>query len=99
MAECEFTPAMAWVEANTLYRFDDAAPDGAAGGGLAPLPPGVAAFLEKFDEVLAAGNGVAAESIGGMSQRFTGESVEERLRGLAAALLPEWYKSARFVAM
>ena len=99
MAKQEYTPAMAWVEANTAYRFGEKESGAQAQGEDAAPDAGVALFLEKFDEVLACGAGVAAESIGGMSQRFTGESVEQRLHGLAAALMPGWYKSARFVGM
>ena len=78
----------AWVETNTTYRFQDGV----------EIPPGVQAFLVKYVETMeqATGN-VQSESIAGLSQSFRDVSLENLLIEWATALMPEYFRSARFV--
>ena len=77
-----------WVEENTSYRFQQGV----------EIPPGVQAFLVKYVETMEQGAGnVQSESIAGLSQSFRDVSLENLLIEWAAALMPEYFRSAGFV--
>ncbi len=86
----------AWVEKNTSFVFDTL-PEDWQSEGFMGLPGGVKAFLVKYCEEMAQGGGVQSESVAGMYQTFTHESQESRICAWAAALMPQYYKSAHFV--
>lgn len=74
--------AIDWIEENTILPIDD----------IAALPDGAKLFICKYHEVMSVGgNGVASESIGGMSQSFTTDNKAGLLWQLASELIGSKY--------
>lgn len=76
--------AIDWINSNTKLVIDKAD----LVTNVAALPAGAKLFLCRYYDVMATGgNGVASESIGGMSQSFTEDSKNSLLWRLASELM------------
>ena len=81
--------AIDWLIANTTLEIDkaDIVPS------VAGLPAGAKLLLTRYYDVMATGgNGIASESIGGMSQSFTTDSKSSLLWQLASELISPYIK-------
>lgn len=72
--------AIIWLKSNTKLNYDYDNMD------LTTLPGNVRLFLHKYCQIMRLRLGVASESIGGLSQSFTGD-VNDLLRNAAENLL------------
>lgn len=73
---------LGWLKVHTTLQLDALT--------LEQLPAGAKLFLQRYADVMERG-GVAAESIEGLSQSFTGDDIQTLLLELAQNLLPEWF--------
>lgn len=79
---------LGWLKAHTTLPLDRLS--------LKELPAGAKLFLQKYCDTMEQ-NGIASESIEGLSQSFTSGNAELLLLTLAQNLLPEWFRSFQFV--
>ncbi len=75
---------LGWLKVHTTLQLDALT--------LEQLPAGAKLFLQRYADVMERG-GVAAESIEGLSQSFTGDDIQTLLLELAQNLLPEWFST------
>ena len=81
--------AIDWLIANTTLDIDKADIVSSVAG----LPAGAKLLLTRYYDVMATGgNGIASESIGGMSQSFTTDSKASLLWQLASELIRPYLK-------
>lgn len=81
--------AIDWLIANTTLDIDKADIVSSVAG----LPAGAKLLLTRYYDVMATGgNGIASESIGGMSQSFTTDSKSILLWQLASELIRPYLK-------
>lgn len=82
-----------WVAENTTFEFDLNNEED-----LKALPASVRLFLVKFNEIQTISEGVASESIEGLSQSFSQSNKEDMIWGVASGLFGSKLKSrVRFV--
>ena len=88
--ELYVTAGLRWVERYTRWVFEVGE----------EVPADIRLFLVKFCEIAQnAANGVSSESIGGMSQSFTGDGLSALLDQWASALLGAYgYRLTGFIA-
>lgn len=85
-----------WVESGLDWlrqRTTLSLPEGVS---LAGLPAGAKLFLRQYAEQLQR-SGITSESIEGLSQSFSSESLDVLLSQLAQSLLPAWYQGVQFL--
>ena len=81
--------AIDWLIAHTTLSIDK----GDLANSVAALPAGAKLFMCRYYEVMSTGgNGIASESIGGMSQSFTTENKNTLLYQLASELIGQYLK-------
>lgn len=82
--------AIEWVNHNTTLEVDKENLEES----VTALPAGAKIFLCRYYDVMATGgNGIASESIGGMSQSFTADTKAALLWQLASELMGDYIKS------
>lgn len=74
--------ALGWLKDNTILNIEDAE----------AFPAVASLFVLKFTELVSQTSGVKSESLGGMSQSFSGD-MDVDLWALAYAMLPQYLKS------
>lgn len=85
--------ALEWIAHNTTLSITGTGYDE-----LIMLPASARLFVKEFVGVLNRGAGVQSESIEGLSQTFTTDSVEKQIWALANQLLMPWLRTqCRFI--
>jgi hypothetical protein len=80
-----------WITANTTLNPDKNNPET-----IINLPAGAKLFVREYARI-AGQSGIASESIEGLSQSFTTDSVQSQLNALALALMPDYFSAIRFI--